>query len=284
MSRDHRPPIRNPFVTPAEPTPGPAAVTEDPGVEDRLAPFRLGPAFGGRAPAPKAPEAPGPKETVPEDAVPEAPGPPATVRVLAVCTGNICRSAYVQHALQAHLTALFGERARAEVTSAGTGPNQALAVPKPLLDCAPSRRVRAALTDHSPRALTARLLRDQDLVLTATDDHLDEVLREDPAAVHRTFTVLGVGTLLRDHGAQIAQAVPPGVGMPALVEALAALRGRLISGGERPDEDLPDPFRGPDEGYAAMAQTLQPVVELLAWEIARAVDGDLVEDEETPAP
>lgn len=148
-----------------------------------------------------------------------------------MCTGNICRSAYVEYALQAQLNALLGDRGRAEVTSAGTEPNQALTVPGPLLDLAPSRRVRAALTQHRPQQLTGRSLADQDLVLTATDDHLDEVLREDPAAVRRTFTILGMGTLLRDHGEELAAAVPPGAGVTALVTALAALRSRLIAQG-----------------------------------------------------
>ena len=279
MSRDHRPPIRNPFLppTPEEPevptrdgghpagdggdADAPAASTAR---EDRLAEFRLGPAF-----------LPHPADRVPS--------PLPSARVLVVCTGNICRSAYVEYALQAQLNALLGDRGRAEVTSAGTEPNQALTVPGPLLDLAPSRRVRAALTQHRPQQLTGRSLAGQDLVLTATDDHLDEVLREDPAAVRRTFTILGMGTLLRDHGEELAAAVPPGAGVTALVTALAELRSRLIAHGERPDADLPDPFRGPAEGYAAMAQTAQPIVELLAWEIARALDGDLVEEEPTGA-
>lgn len=291
MSRDHRPPIRNPFLPPTPEEPevptrdgghpagdggdagAPAAATAR---EDRLAEFRLGPAF---LPHPADPAAPR-QHATPAGRVP---GPLPSARVLVVCTGNICRSAYVEYALQAQLNALLGDRGRAVVTSAGTEPNQALTVPGPLLDLAPSRRVRAALTQHRPQQLTGRPLADQDLVLTATDDHLDEVLREDPASVRRTFTILGMGTLLRDHGEELAAAVPPGAGVTALVTALAELRSRLIAHGERPDADLPDPFRGPAEGYAAMAQTAQPIVELLAWEIARALDGDLVEEEPTGA-
>ncbi|MGM0696771.1 MAG: low molecular weight phosphatase family protein [Actinomycetota bacterium] len=291
MSRDHRPPIRNPFLPPTPEEPevptrdgghpagdggdagAPAAATAR---EDRLAEFRLGPAF---RPHPADPAAPRQRAT-PAGRVP---GPLPSARVLVVCTGNICRSAYVEYALQAQLNALLGDRGRAVVTSAGTEPNQALTVPGPLLDLAPSRRVRAALTQHRPQQLTGRSLAGQDLVLTATDDHLDEVLREDPAAVRRTFTILGMGTLLRDHGEELAAAVPPGAGVTALVTALAELRSRLIAHGERPDADLPDPFRGPAEGYAAMAQTAQPIVELLAWEIARALDGDVVDEEPTGA-
>lgn len=325
MSQDRRAPIRNPFLEPGASVPSAPPRRADADPEDRLAEFRLGPAFGGRPAQPRRPQgfggraAPGegtttaprpdgtaaaePADTAAEpvdtaaepaanpktaqpaesaeaaDAPAPAPAPLPTVRVLAVCTGNICRSAYVEYALQAQLNALLGDRGRAEVTSAGTEPNQALTVPGPLLDLAPSRRVRAALTQHRPQQLTGRSLADQDLVLTATDDHLDEVLREDPAAVRRTFTILGMGTLLRDHGEELAAAVPPGAGVTALVTALAELRSRLIAHGERPDADLPDPFRGPAEGYAAMAQTAQPIVELLAWEIARALDGDLVEEE-----
>lgn len=329
MSQDRRAPIRNPFLEPGASVPSAPPRRADADPEDRLAEFRLGPAFGGRPAQPRRPQgfggrtAPGegtttaprpdgtaaaePADTAAEpvdtaaepaanpktaqpaesaeaaDAPAPAPAPLPTVRVLAVCTGNICRSAYVEYALQAQLNALLGDRGRAEVTSAGTEPNQALTVPGPLLDLAPSRRVRAALTQHRPQQLTGRSLAGQDLVLTATDDHLDEVLREDPAAVRRTFTILGMGTLLRDHGEELAAAVPPGAGVTALVTALAELRSRLIAHGERPDADLPDPFRGPAEGYAAMAQTAQPIVELLAWEIARALDGDLVEEEPTGA-
>ena len=327
MSRDHRPPIRNPFLPPTPEEPevpthdgghptgdggdagAPAASTAR---EDRLAEFRLGSAFRPHPADPAAPrqratpaertvapataatadaaEAPAvpaaaaaPVPAAPASPATSAPGPLPSARILVVCTGNICRSAYVEYALQAQLNALLGDRGRAVVTSAGTEPNQALTVPGPLLDLAPSRRVRAALTQHRPQQLTGRSLADQDLVLTATDDHLDEVLREDPAAVRRTFTILGMGTLLRDHGEELAAAVPPGAGVTALVTALAELRSRLIAHGERPDADLPDPFRGPAEGYAAMAQTAQPIVELLAWEIARALDGDVVDEEPTGA-
>ncbi|MEX3565049.1 arsenate reductase/protein-tyrosine-phosphatase family protein [Micrococcus endophyticus] len=350
MSQDRRAPIRNPFLEPGASVPSAPPRRADADPEDRLAEFRLGPAFGGRLAQPRRPQgfggptAPGegttttgqdaaaadpePVGVAPEraDVAPEpvrvpaeavdvaaepveaapvpvgmavatvpaepmtdraaddeeapAPAPLPTVRVLAVCTGNICRSAFVHHTLQSQLNALLGERGTAVVTSAGTGPNQALTVPEPLLGHSPSRRVRAALREHRPRQLTAAVLRDQDLVLTATDEHLEEVLREDPGAVRRTFTVLGVGTLLGEHGEEVAAAVPAGAGVAALVDALADLRVRLISRGEEPDADLADPFRGPDEGYAQMAETAGPIVELLAWEIARALDGDLVEDEE----
>lgn len=195
----------------------------------------------------------------------------APVRILTVCTGNICRSAYAQHVLQQRLDTLLGP-GRAMVTSAGTGPNQALAVPEPILDLAPTAEVREALRAHRPRQLTARTLAGQDLVLAATEAHLDAVLREDPGAVRRAFTLLEAGRLAEDvEGTQ--GVVETGGGMRGLTAAMAAGRSGLNSLSTGADAwDLPDPFRGPVEGYVAMARVLDPALEGTAQAVARAVE------------
>ncbi|MEW1964847.1 phosphotyrosine protein phosphatase [Micrococcus sp. NPDC078436] len=186
----------------------------------------------------------------------------APVRILTVCTGNICRSAYAQHVLQHRLDELLGP-GRAVVTSVGTGPNQALAVPEPILELAPAAQVRKALAAHRPRQLTARTLAGQDLVLAATQGHLDAVLREDPGAVRRAFTLLEAGRLAE--GGVAAEG-----GVRELTAAMAAGRPRL-AGAEA--WDLPDPFRGPVQGYVAMARVLDPALEGIARAVARSVDG-----------
>lgn len=186
----------------------------------------------------------------------------APVRILTVCTGNICRSAYAQHVLQARLDELLG-CGRAEVGSAGTGPNQALAVPDEILHLAPSSGVMDALLSHRPRQLTARVLAGQDLVLTATEAHLDAVLREEPGAVRRAYTLLEAGRLAAGTD------LPDAGGLPALTTAWAARRDTLTGD----PLDLPDPFRGPVAGYAAMADALDPALEAIAQAVARAVGG-----------
>ena len=192
---------------------------------------------------------------------------PGGLRVLTVCTGNICRSAWAQHALQARLDERLGAGA-AHVTSAGTGPNQALTVPQELLALAgEGTALRGALEAHRPRLLTARVLEGQDLVLTATEAHRDAVAREAPAALRRSATFLEAGALLAEPGA-----VAPCGGVAALAVALA--RGRA-SGARlrRGAADLPDPFRGPAAGYAAMVAALAPALDAVAEAAERALTG-----------
>ena len=197
------------------------------------------------------------------------------LRILTVCTGNICRSAWAHHVLQARLDAALGADV-VEVSSAGTGPNQALAVPEELLTLAPDAGVRAALAAHRPRRLTARVLAGQDLVLTATEAHRDAVVREAPAALRRSATLLDAGALLAD-----PDAVAPGGGGRALVAALEAARreGRGLDAGRRGllpagrrAADLADPFRGPAEGYTEMTRALEPALAAVEAAVVRAVE------------
>ncbi|MDY6054826.1 phosphotyrosine protein phosphatase [Micrococcus sp.] len=196
-------------------------------------------------------------------------GGDAPLRILTVCTGNICRSAYAQHVLQARLDAALGPGA-VEVSSAGRGPNQALSVPEEILGLVPEGPVREALAAHRPRMLTAQVLQGQHLVLAATDAHLEAVLREAPAVLHRCLTMLDAGTLFsRD------DAVTPGGGPRALSTAIrqgrSTLRGTGTPGSTRGTADLPDPFRGPAAGYTAMAQALDPALEAVARAVERAM-------------
>ena len=71
--------------------------------------------------------------------------------MLAVCTGNICRSAYVQHTLQAQLTALLGERGAAvvrETLSSAQEPGQGLIAS--LFGFRPAAALQAATPDRGP--------------------------------------------------------------------------------------------------------------------------------------
>jgi len=190
-------------------------------------------------------------------------GTAGAVRILMVCTGNICRSSYAHHVLQACLDAELGQGA-VLVSSAGTDPNQALTVPEEILMLAPNERVRAALTAHRPRPLSGHLLAKQDLIFSATDRHLDIIAREAPAVFRRSATFLEAERLLADF-----TAVTPGGGVDALVAALD--RGRAIRHMEDMGAmDLPDPFRGPTASYVAMARALDSAMETIAFAVVRS--------------
>lgn len=185
-------------------------------------------------------------------------------RILTVCTGNICRSAWAHHVLQTRLDDSVGP-GRVEVSSAGVAPNQALRVPQELLDLAPDEELRARLAAHRPRPLSARSLSGQNLVLAATGAHLDAVFREAPALLHRSATLLDAGALLS--GADVA----PSGGVSAVKDALRA--GRAAGRGlPRAEADLPDPFRGPAEGYGHMVQALEPALSAVVATLVRAID------------
>lgn len=204
-------------------------------------------------------------QATPEDAEAKEPGQRATL--LFVCTGNVCRSAYGHHVLEALLVQRLGpDLAGLQVASAGTGINQALQPPDQILGLAAARcpEAVAPLTEHRPHALTAADVDGAVLVLAATDQHQDVVLDEQPGAARRAFTVLEFARLC---AAVLDEGLAGGEGVAGLVRQCAELRER--AGGRA--EDLADPFRRSDAEYEAMAERLQPALEAITEAVARAV-------------
>ena len=110
---------------------------------------------------------------------------PTPIRILTVCTGNICRSPVAERLLQAGLDQVLP--GGFEVRSAGTramvgGPIQPLSA-----DIV--RMYGGTDKAFAARQLTARILRDTDIVLTMTSKHRGEVLQLDASLLKRTFTI-----------------------------------------------------------------------------------------------
>lgn len=104
------------------------------------------------------------------------------LRVLFVCTANICRSPY----MEIHARHLAGPDATVTFASAGTHGFDH----RPMND--PMVRQLAEGLDHSTfrsRPLTAELLYDADLVLCAEASHRQFVLDEHPALFRKVFTL-----------------------------------------------------------------------------------------------
>src|SRR5688572_31723856 len=93
------------------------------------------------------------------------------VRILTVCTGNICRSPYAALLLREGLQ--WARPGAFEVTSAGT---HAL-VGRPMDEGSAALLAAKGLTDDDFRArlLTHQLVRDQALVLVMASEHKDVV-------------------------------------------------------------------------------------------------------------
>ncbi|MDQ0734051.1 arsenate reductase/protein-tyrosine-phosphatase family protein [Arthrobacter agilis] len=180
-------------------------------------------------------------------------------RILAVCTGNICRSPMVERLLQGAFDCTApGEF---EISSAGT----AARVGSPI-DAQVAGLVR--VFDGNPEGFRARqleesILQDQDLVLTLTREHRKRVVEMAPSLLRKTFTLREfarlVTTLEGDSsldGPHRWRAILPMV-----------VRARTVHPSNPLQDDVVDPFRRPETVYQQMARELVPAVKTLAhWE------------------
>lgn len=178
---------------------------------------------------------------------------PTPGRVLTVCTGNICRSPFLERALQAELDRSWGPGG-VEVSSAGTG---ALAG-HPMEDQARSllEANGYAADGFRARDLTSEMVADADLVLTATRAHRSKVMTLHPKAVRYTFTFREFAHLasgLSDD--ELADALDGGVHpRDHLVRVVALATGQRGMGAPLAgdDADVVDPYRRPTRVFEDM--------------------------------
>lgn len=195
--------------------------------------------------------------------------PPAErVRILVVCTANICRSPYVQAVLGAGLE--WARPGAFDVSSAGThalvgrgvdGGSAALLDAKGL-----------SHGDFAARQLSPALLAQHDVVLVMASEHRAWIVEEAPAVHRRTFTLRELAGLLDDIGEsedwewlfEQAGAHDVVARWRALPELVARHRPR---GPRRGDRDVSDPYRRGPEAFARMAGEVDPAVRtIVSWE------------------
>ena len=187
-------------------------------------------------------------------------------RILHVCTGNICRSPMAERLTRAGLEQRLGPDAeRFVVESAGTWGHSGAPMEPYALSTLASYGVDGS--DFRARELVAEHVAGADLVLGATRDHRAAAVVLHPRAARRTFT-------LREF-ARLAGAVDPAQLTSSdpverarrLVDAAAGRRGLVPPDSPR-DDDLVDPYQGPERGFAdcgeLVQRTLQRPLDLLA--------------------
>jgi protein-tyrosine phosphatase len=144
------------------------------------------------------------------------------MRLLFVCTGNICRSPLAERLASSWAEQSLGAgAARVHVRSAGTDGLEG----KPM-----DKRSAAALTELGgdpsgflARTLNPRMADDADLVLTMTRRHRRLVLAQAPRTLRRTFTLPEAADLLRTADLRGITDLP-------LTERARELAGRLNEG------------------------------------------------------
>ncbi|WP_236122967.1 arsenate reductase/protein-tyrosine-phosphatase family protein [Cellulomonas palmilytica] len=180
---------------------------------------------------------------------------PDPALVLAVCTGNICRSPAVERLLAARL-------AGTDVVVASAGTRAVVGAPVsppmvPLVEAA-----GASADGFVARRLSPGIARDADLVLALTRRHRAAIVETVPALVRRTFTLLELARLL-DHvdPAELrAAGDTPGERVRALPRLATAVRHLA----DRGEDDVVDPYGGSDALYRESFSQLAPATEALA--------------------
>jgi len=164
--------------------------------------------------------------------------------VLAVCTGNICRSPAIELQLASALDASVA------VASAGTGALVGHPVHAPM-----ARLLTQGGYDvdgFAARQLTPDLVAGADLILTATPAHRSWVVDRVPAAVRRTLALAELARLVSTIDPAVLAQLPAADDagrLRALVDL--AVRERPRHAGRRHDDDIADPYRRDDAAYRA---------------------------------
>lgn len=149
------------------------------------------------------------------------------LRVLFVCTANICRSPY----MELRSRALTAEGGAIEFASAGTHGFNAHPVDRTMGSVLGERGVSAELlSGFASRPLTDDLIEAADLILTAEASHRAFVLEEVPGAFRKVFTL--------GQFAESVERVDPALRGADLVQAVGHRRA-----GANDDHDIRDPYR-----------------------------------------
>jgi protein-tyrosine phosphatase len=167
-------------------------------------------------------------------------------QILVVCTGNVCRSPYIERLLSARLAGTG-----IEVSSAGT---DAL-VGSPMDPQVEKRLIQAGgdPSGFSARQLTADLVRRADLVLCATRDHRSSIVRLEPKGVRYAHTLADFSDLV----AVCSQTPAPSYSDGTVVRRVASeaiLSRDAIVPRTVEDADIIDPIGRPSAVFTKMSR------------------------------
>lgn len=183
-----------------------------------------------------------------------------TYTLLAVCTGNICRSPAMERLLAHAFAAEDGIEVRSAGTHAHVGDDMEAQMKERLADYG------AHTEDFQAEQLSPEMIRSSDLVLTATRGHVRDILTDVPESEPKVFTLREFVRLLEsldpsslDEALEAAR--PATQRLAALVPLVAEQRDHAQS--PTAEDDVVDPYMMPDDVFdESFAQVRGPVEEL----------------------
>lgn len=179
-------------------------------------------------------------------------------KILAVCTGNVCRSPLAQLLLQAGLENVSPEHF--VVNSAGS--HALVGEPIDARAAEEARRLGVDPQRFRARQLSYETVAGHDLVLGMSRSHRGDVLELAPELLRKTLSLRELARLL--------PSIEPTGATPA-ERWRAAIRSAIRSRKANPEgperDDIIDPYRQSDDVYRQMARELVPAVDsLVDWE------------------
>ena len=188
-------------------------------------------------------------------------------RILTVCTGNICRSPFLERALQAELDRSWGPGA-VEVSSGGTG-----ALPGHAME----NQARALLETKGyaadgflARDLTQSMIADADIVLTATRVHRGKVAMLHPKALRYVFAFREFADLVSGLD-ESAVRVPSDSAREHIARVVALAAGQRGMRAPLSDAaaDIVDPYRRPAQVFEDMTEQIMGALPAVARALGR---------------
>ncbi|MCW2135375.1 low molecular weight phosphatase family protein [Arthrobacter sp. VKM Ac-2550] len=187
------------------------------------------------------------------------------IRILTICTGNVCRSPMAERLLQQKLDQV--RPGVFEVRSAGI---QALVNSPMDTRAAGLLNVLGGSSEgFAARQLQESHLADVDLVLAMSIEHRDRILNLMPRLLKRTFTVRELARMIDALEADPDTEIPGGTSDKEVeyrwkrLPHLAALKRYQARAADQNEDEIVDPYRRDDSVYQQMVRDLVPAVERL---------------------
>ena len=188
------------------------------------------------------------------------------IRVLTVCTGNLCRSPLAAALLDRHLR---GSGVRVLVQSAGTGAFEGHAPPNHMIEAADQFDVD--LRNVRSRSVTSAALTGADLVLCLAADHARHVLGMAPEIVDRTLLLKEAARYVPAVHDSSVDTPRSSTGPTAMSDEFVEWRAGMVGSrdpmrywsSESLRDDIPDPMGHRPQRYHDVAERVAFFAQLL---------------------